>query len=515
MSSDSLPTEIKKDEGVDKLRTAIPGLDLIAEGGLPQGRVTLLSGTAGSGKTVLAAQFLAAGIMHCDQAGVFITFEEPPRAIRKNMRGFGWTIEKWEAEQKWSFVDASPQPQQKPTVTGEYDMGPLLARIEYAIRTINAKRVVIDSLGSVFNRVADQILVRDELFRLALALGELEVTTIITAERAAEHGEVARFGVEEFVTDDVVILRNALEAEKRRRTVEILKFRGTSHQKGEYPFTILPDEGIVVIPLSAMELTQKSTDKRITSGVLELDSLCNGGFFQDSVILISGPTGTGKTLLVTQFLDGGFKNNERCLLFAFEESRDQLNRNATGWGVDFDAMQEAGLLKIVCRYPEATGLEDHLIRMKEVMEAYQPNRVAVDSLSALERVSTEKGFREFVISLTSFIKSQKTAGLFTATTANLLGGTSVTEAHISTITDSIILLRYVEMFGEMRRGLTVLKMRGSMHIKDIREFRIDGSGAHIGNPLRNINGILSGNFTYMNQGELDRVSQLFSEPPAS
>lgn len=499
---------------IEKLETFIPGFDLVALGGLPHGRTTLISGTAGSAKTVFACQFLAEAILHQQESGVFVTFEESISDIRKNMIGFGWDIERWERENMWAFVDASPQPGAEPLIIGEYDLGALLARIENAVQKVNAQRVSLDSLGAIFTQFTDTNALRRELFRVVSALKTMGVTAIITAERTEEYGDIARYGFEEFVTDNVVILRNVMEEEKRRRTLEILKFRGTSHQKGEFPFTIMPDQGIVVIPLSAIELKQKSTDIRITAGNAELDKMCGGGFFRDSVVLVSGATGTGKTLMVTSFMAGGANNGERCLLFAFEESREQLFRNAIGWGVDFEQMEKEGKLKVVCEYPETTGIEDHLIQMKKVIEKFQPNRVAVDSLSALERVSTIKGFREFVISLTSFIKHRELAGLFTSTTPTLLGGTSITEAHISTTTDSIILLRYVEIYGEMRRGITVLKMRGSMHDKEIREFTIDGKGMHIGKPFRNISGILSGNFVHLAPAEIDRIGNLFTEDDA-
>ena len=495
-------------EWIEKIETGIPGFDFLSEGGFPKGRTTLIVGTAGSAKTVFACQFLAEGIKR-GETGVFVTFEEPPRSIIKNMRGFGWDIAKWEREGKWAFVDASPQPGQKPVVTGEYDLGPLLARIEYAIKKTKATRVSMDSLGAIFSHLDNSALVRSDLFNIAAALRELEVTSVMTAERTEEYGDISRYGVEEFVADNVVIFRNVLAEEKRRRTLEILKYRGTEHQKGEFPFTIVSGQGVVVIPLSAIELEQRSSNIRITSGSKELDEMCGGGFFRDSIILVSGATGTGKTLTVTEFMAGGVANKERCLLFAFEESREQLYRNAIGWGVDFERMENEGMLKIVCRYPETTGLENHLIKMKEIIEDFKPNRVAVDSLSALERGSTLKGFREFIIALTSFIKLQEIGGLFTSTTPTLLGGTSITEAHISTITDSIILLRYVEIYGEMRRGLTVLKMRGSMHDKDIREFSIDGKGMHIGKPFRNVTGILAGTPMYMAKSEVERLTGLF------
>jgi circadian clock protein KaiC len=497
-------------DSIEKLETGIPGFDFIAEGGLPQGRGTLIAGTAGSAKTVFACQFLAEGIKR-GEAGVFVTFEEPPKAIRKNMRGLGWDIVAWEENRKWAFVDASPQPGEQPMVSGSYDLGALLARIEFAIRKYNARRVSLDSLGAIFSHLNDISQVRSDLFIIASALRELEVTAIMTAERTDEYGEISRYGVEEFVADNVVILRNVLTDEKRRRTIEILKYRGTDHQKGEFPLTIVPGKGIVVIPLSAIELEQSSSNIRITSGSKELDKMCGGGFFRDSIILVSGATGTGKTLMVTEFMAGGAKSGERCLIFAFEESREQLFRNAIGWGVDFAGMEKEGRLKVVCRYPETTNLENHLINMKETIETFKPNRVAVDSLSALERVSSLKGFREFIIGLTSFIKQQEIGGLFTSTTPTLMGGSSITEAHISTITDSIILLRYVEMYGEMRRGITVLKMRGSMHDKEIREFSIDNKGMHIGKPFRNVTGILAGTPMYVAQNEVDRLSGLFEE----
>ena len=495
---------------VDKLKTGVTGLDFIAQGGIPKNRTTLVTGTAGSAKTVFAAQFLVEGVLK-GQGGVFVTFEETPEAIRSNMAGFGWDIVRFEQEGRWAFVDASAHHGEETIITGDFDLGAFLARIEHAVKKVNAARVSIDSIDAVFTRFGDRMTVRNELLRTAAALRLMEVTSIITSERTEDYGSISRNGVEEFVADNVIILRNVLDEENRRRTVEILKFRGAQHHKGEFPFTVRPQEGISVIPLAAMELTQRSSNVRISSGSQELDKMCGGGFFRDSIILVSGATGTGKTLMTTEFIHGGCHAGEKALLFAFEESREQLFRNATGWGVDFRKMEKDGLLKVVCDYPESSGLEDHLIVIKEVIEKFKPNRVAVDSLSALERVSTGKSFREFVIGLTSFIKHQEFAGLFTSTTPTLTGGASVTEAHISTLTDSIILLRYVEIFGSMRRGLTILKMRGSMHDKEIREFTIDGDGMHLGKPFRNVGGIMAGNPVQYPPAEMERLARLFPE----
>ncbi|HEX8202677.1 MAG TPA: circadian clock protein KaiC, partial [Isosphaeraceae bacterium] len=392
---------------IEKLRTEIEGFDLIAKGGLPRGRATLLTGTAGSAKTVFAAQFLADGVEPAGDAGVFVTFEEPPADIRRNMIGFGWDIAAWEAAGRWAFVDASPRAEEPPVFSGGYDLGALLARVEHAVHKVGARRVAIDSIGGIFTQLGDGALIRHGLFRLTRDLKALGVTAVITAERTEDHGLISRYGIEEFVSDNVIVLRNVLEDEVRRRTMEILKFRGTDHHKGEWPFTIVPGRGIVVIPLAALELKQKSSETRVTSGNPDLDRMCGGGFFRDSIILVSGPTGTGKTLVSTLFTAAGGLSGERRLLFAFEESREQLFRNAAGWGADFARMEAEGRLRVVCVYPEVAGLEDHLISMKAVMQEFKPNRVAIDSLSALERVSTTKGFREFVISMTSYIKQQE------------------------------------------------------------------------------------------------------------
>ena len=492
-----------------KIPTGISGFDVFSEGGLPEGRTTLVSGTAGSGKTIFASQFLAEGIKQ-GQNGVFVTFEESPKMQRKNMRGFGWDIQQWETEKKWSFVDASPLDRNIPLVSGEYDLNPLISRLKYAIDRVGAKRVSVDSLGTIFSYLPDKSQVRNVLFELAQTLREMEVTSVLTSERTVEYGEISRYGIEEFVADNVVIMRNALIEQRRRRTIEILKFRGVPHQHGEFPFTILPERGIVVIPFSTDVLKRKASSQRITSGNEDLDRMCGGGWFKGSIALVSGATGAGKTLMATEFIGGGIKNNEKCLLFAFEESREQLLRNALGWGIDYDQMEKEGKFKIICRYPETTGLESHFVNIKEEIENFKPARVAIDSISALERVATSKGFREFLLTLNTLFKEKGITTLCTATTTNLIGSESITESNISTNTDLIILLRYVEVYGEIKRGLAVLKMRGSSHNKDIREFKIDNKGLHLGQTFRNVIGILAGNPAFIDTDELERLDNLLT-----
>ena len=421
-------------------------------------------------------------------------------------------IERWEAEGLWAFVDASPEPEDETIFAGTYDLGALLARIEYAVQRVQAARVSLDSLGAIFTRFSDNNLIRGELLRLATRLKDMDVTALMTCERTEEYGDISRYGVEEFVTDNVIILRNALDDEKRRRTIEILKYRGAAHQKGEFPFTVVPHAGIIVVSISSNGSAPSSSSERLSSGNAEMDQMCGGGFFRDSVVLVSGATGTGKTLLATEFLTGGVRRGERCLLFAFEESEDQLMRNARGWGMDFQPFIEAGTLSLICEYPETASLEDHLIAMQEAIDTFKPERVVVDSLTALNRVSTFKGFREFVVGLTAFVKERQIAGFFTAITPTFFGSLSISESHFSTILDAIIMLRYVELYGEVSRGLTVLKMRGSMHEKEIREFTIDDQGLHIGKRFRNVTGILVGALQHTaTNAEVDRLGDLFTE----
>jgi circadian clock protein KaiC len=261
--------------------------------------------------------------------------------------------------------------------------------------------------------------------------------------------------------------------------------------KGEFPFT-MGGQGITVFALGAMRLTQRSSNTRISSGVLDLDEMCGGGFFQDSIILATGATGTGKTMLVSKFIEDAYCNKQRALLFAYEESRAQLLRNATSWGIDFEKMESDGLLKIICAYPESTGLEDHLQIIKAEIAQFKPSRMAIDSLSALARGVSLNAFRQFVIGVTGYAKQEEIAGFFTNTAEEFMGSHSITDSHISTITDTIMLLQYVEIRGEMARAINVFKMRGSWHDKRIREFIITGEGPQIKDSFSNFEQIFSG-----------------------
>jgi circadian clock protein KaiC len=481
---------------VPLLKTGIPGLDQLAYGGLPARRTTTIAGTAGSGKTVLALNFLVAGAVQLGEHGVLCTFEESPEDLISNVKSFGWNLDELIESGALAVVDATQQPGDEVVEAGSYDLSGLLVRLEHAIRSHGAKRVVLDAAGGIFAQFGDANVVRSELCRIKTALRQFGVTTLLTMERVSEDGEIGRYGVEEFIADNVIILRNRLENENRRRTIELLKVRGAAHQKGEYPFTIDPREGVMIIPLSATALVQRSSTVRVSSGVTEMDAMCGGGMYRDSIVLVSGATGTGKTLIVTQFVKAAIDAGERAIIFGAEESREQMCRNATSWGIDLEDAEERGLLRIICRYPEVMGLEDHIIQIRRELEDFKPARIAVDSMSAFERASSMSSFREFMLGLTSHIKHLEMTGLFTSTTSMLLGGDSITETHISTITDTIILLRYIELNGEIRRAIAILKMRGTVHERQIREYTINDSGMQIGDPFTGIHGILTGSPTY-------------------
>ncbi|MEN9245290.1 MAG: circadian clock protein KaiC [Thermostichales cyanobacterium SRBZ-1_bins_19] len=284
--------------------------------------------------------------------------------------------------------------------------------------------------------------------------------------------------------------------------------------KGEYPFTMTAD-GISIFPLGAMQLTQRSSNVRVSSGIAALDRMCGGGFFKDSIILATGATGTGKTSLVSNFIAEGCRQGERCILFAYEESRAQLSRNAHSWGIDLESMEKQGLLKIICAYPESAGLEDHLQLIKSEIMSYKPSRIAIDSLSALARGVSPNAFRQFVIGVTGFAKQEEITGFFTNTTDQFMGSQSITESHISTITDTIILLQYVEIRGRMSRALNVFKMRGSWHDNGICEYLMSSNGIEIKDSFRGYERIISGSptrITVDEKNELSRIVQGIGNP---
>lgn len=475
---------------LERKTTGVEGFEVISMGGLVQGRATLLVGSSGSGKTLFSAQVTRHFAGALGEAAVFVTFEERPSDILRNVDTLSWRFADLVESGRLTIIDASID-QAMMQETGAYDLSGVIAQIVHAVRQSGATLVVLDSLGSLFMQYSDIGMIRREIVRIRNTLGDLGVTAIFTAERTEEYGAISRYGIEEFVSDSVIVLRHVLEKERIRRTIQVYKLRGGRHHSNEFSF-VIDDSGIVVLPLTSMDLQQTSTEERVRFGSEELDEMAGGGLFQDSVMLVSGPTGSGKTLMCTTFAAESCRNGEPTVYFGFEESRPQLIRNAGSWGMDFEKWERDGLLTICCRYPDSQSLAKHLLDIRRTLDEIRPRRVVVDSVSAMERVASVRGFREFVIGLTSLLKEKKICSIYTSTTPQLSGGDSVTDAHISTITDAIILLRYVEDSGRLRRGALIIKMRGSQHEKDFREFSVDGNGLRIGDPLKDVPGILFG-----------------------
>ncbi|MCW2608153.1 MAG: putative circadian clock protein KaiC [Frankiales bacterium] len=475
---------------VPKVPTGIPGFDHVAMGGLPARRATVVAGQAGSAKTVFAGQFLAEGVKQ-GQPGVFVTLEEPAGDLRDNLATLGFDIAAWEAAGDWRFVDASPLA----TSTGvaPYDLDTLIAQIGHAVDATGAQRLVLDSLNAVLSLHDDVAQARQLLRRLIAGVRALGLTVVLTVETPGDPGgQLSRYGVEEFVADNVVLLRNVRESAFRRRTVEVLKMRGAMHHKGDVPFTVLPGRGVVVLPVGEPAQAPGTMDARVSTGNAGVDALMDGGVFRGASTLVSGPTGSGKTLLATQFVADSCSRGEAVLLMAYEETREQVLRNGAAWGHDFAAYEQAGLLHLVSVYPEVASLDDHLVRIRDLVEHHRPQRLVVDSLSALERLGPTDSYRQFVIGLTSFVKQIGLASLLTASAPHLVGGTSVTEGHISGLIDAIVVLRHVEVSSRLERGILVVKMRGSTHDHQIRRLEIRPGEMLVGEPFTGVAGILSG-----------------------
>jgi len=496
-----------------RMETGMPGLDALTLGGLPQGRATLVTGTSGTGKSVLAVELLARGIERFDQGGVLVTCDETPDDLRRNAAGLGFDVAAWEQRGQWAFVDASPEPGLAAAESGAYDLEGLLARVEAAVEQVAAQRVSVDAIDALLTRFGSRRTVRAELQRMLAGLKALGLTVLVTAERLGDSDPVSRLGIEEFVSDNVILLRNQPIYRSRRRSIEVLKFRGLDHIKGEWTFAIFPGKGLQVAPHHGRTMASHAADQRISLGQAELDAMLGGGIYRGATVLVSGAPGTGKTLLASHFAAAGPACGERCLLLAMEEGREQVLRNAAACGIDLRAMETAGRLHIYCDHPDVSGPDVILMRLHELIEAFRPGRIAVDGLAAIQHRGGERGSYDFVMGVTALGKEHGLSSLLTASTASLLGGESITEFKVSSVADAIIVLRYAEVSGAVARSIAVLKVRGSDHDKRLREMTVDETGLHIGRPFTNVTGVLAGQLTVITDDELADTRGVLKRSP--
>jgi circadian clock protein KaiC len=477
-----------KNRSLPKAATGIQGLDEITGGGLPRGRPTLVCGGTGCGKTLLAMEFLIRGATEFGEPGVFLTFEETAEELAQNVRSLGFDLEDL-AEQNKVLVDFVHVERSEIEETGEYDLEGLFIRLGHAIDSLGAKRVVLDTLETLFGGLSNTAILRSELRRLFRWLKGKGVTAIITGERG--DGTLTRHGLEEYVSDCVIVLDHRITEQLSTRRLRIVKYRGTSHGTNEYPFLIDAD-GISVLPVTSLGLGQEASDERISTGVPRLDAMLGGqGVYRGSSILISGTAGTGKTSLAAHFTDATCRRGERCLYFAFEESESQLIRNMRSVGLDLKSWSKTGRLRVHATRPSAYGLEMHLAALHKEVDKFQPRVVIVDPITPFIGAGTPVEAEAMLLRLIDFLKCQGVTALFTSLVhgGNALEGS---QAGISSLIDTWVLLRDIELGGERNRALCILKSRGMAHSNQVREFLLTGHGVELKDVYVGTDGMLSG-----------------------
>lgn len=459
-----------------KCPTGIAGLDEITNGGLPAGRPTLVCGSAGCGKTLLAMEFLVRGARDFNEPGVFVAFEEPPRELAQNVASLGFDLPALEADGKLT-LDYIRIERSEIEVTGEYDLEGLFLRLGYAIDAIGAKRIVLDTLEMLFAGLENHGILRAELKRLFTWLKEKGVTAVITAERG--DGALTRHGLEEYVSDCVIMLDHRVTEQLSTRRLRIVKYRGSTHGTNEYPF-LIADDGISVLPITSLELAHAAPTERISSGVADVDAMLGGqGYYRGSSVLISGTAGTGKTSLAAAFAEAACRRGERCLYLAFEESPAQLQRNMRSIGIDLAPWQQQGLLRIEATRPMMYGLEMHLAVIHRLVNTFQPHVVVVDPITSFLSDGLALETKGMLTRVVDFLKMhQITAMLITLTGAGSPAQDS--DVGISSIIDTWLMIRDFELANERRHGLCVLKSRGMAHSTQVRAFQLSNAGITVG-----------------------------------
>ena len=458
-----------------KAATGIRGLDEITFGGLPKGRPTLVCGGPGSGKTLLALTFLVNGILDSNEPGVLMTFEENADEITSDVSSLGFDLPALIAAKKL-VVDYVRVERSEIEETGEYDLEGLFVRLDYAIRSVGATRVVLDTIESLFAGLKDDAVLRAELRRLFRWLKDKGVTTVITGERG--EGLLTKQGLEEYVSDAVILLDHRVHDQVSTRRLRVVKYRGSYHGTNEYPF-LIDAAGISVLPVSSMALAHDAPLDRISTGIARLDGMFGDkGFYRGSTVLVSGTAGTGKTSLAAHFLDASCRRGERCLCFLFEESPQQLLRNMRSIGIDLEPWVKAGLLRFHADRPSRYGLETHLATMHELIADFKPTVTVLDPVTNLMTVGT---FADVQAMLTRMIDHLKTENITALLTSLTPGQTELerTETSISSLMDTWIVLANDDLGARHRRGLYVLKSRGMPHSNELREFTLTDDGLNM------------------------------------
>ena len=455
-----------------KCPTGIHGLDEITDGGLPRGRPTLVCGGAGCGKTLMAAEFLVRGATQFGEPGVLMCFEETQAELEANVASLGFDLKSL-VRRKKLVVDHVRVERSEIQETGEYDLEGLFVRLNYAIDSIGAKRVVLDTIEGLFAALPNESVLRAELRRLFRWLKDKGVTAIITAERG--HEQLTRHGLEEYVSDCVILLDHRVHERIATRHLRVVKYRGSLHGTNEFPF-LIGDDGISVLPITSLGLNHSVSNERVSSGIPRLDAMLSGrGFFRGGSILLTGTPGTGKTSVAACFARAAVKRGERALFFAFEESPNQIIRNMQSIGLRLGPWVQRGALRFHAARPTLYGLEMHLATMFKEISTFRPDVVIVDPMTSLLSAGSDSETRMMVTRLIDFLKAQQITSLFTSLT---IEGSALqqSEIAISSLMDSWLLLQNIESNGERNRGLYVLKSRGMEHSNQIREFLISRHG---------------------------------------
>jgi circadian clock protein KaiC len=471
-----------------KAQTGIQGLDEITGGGFPRGRPTLICGSAGCGKTLLAMEFIVRGAVQYNEPGVFMAFEETQQELSQNVRSLGFDLDQLVKAKKLA-IDFVRVERSEIEETGDYDLEGLFIRLSSAIDTVGAKRVVLDTIEALFSGLKNEGILRAELRRLFRWLKDKGVTAIITGERG--EGSLTRRGLEEYVSDCVIMLDQRVIDQIATRRLRIVKYRGSSHGTNEYPF-LIDEKGFSVLPITSLGLQQSVSDERISSGIPRLDAMLDGeGFYRGTTILVSGTAGTGKTSLAAHFVNAACSRGERCLYLSFEESPGQLIRNMRSIGLDLEKWVNKKLLHFHSSRASIYGLETHLVSVHKLVQEFEPEVVVLDPIGSLTQAGSDHDANSMLVRLIDFLKSRGiTAFLTNLTTSG--DAVETTKVQISSLTDTWLLLRDIELSGERNRSLYVLKSRGMSHSNQLREFLLTDHGVELMDVYVGPEGVLTG-----------------------